>query len=162
MYNLKVFLCIFVILASSRFIPHPPNFTSLIALAFYIPAYFGYRYIYLVLLCLVATDLILGFHSIIFFTWGSVVLIGLFSKFLNKSILNRTLGCIGGAIIFFVITNFGVWLSGSYGYTLNGLINCYTLALPFFGNTLISTIIYSFLIELIYFIYLKYYSKRIN
>ena len=52
-----------------------------------------------------------------------------------------------GALIFFIVTNFGVWSLGSYGYTWEGLISCYVLALPFFGNTLVGTMIFSLVIE---------------
>ena len=45
MNYLKISLGIFTALAASRFIPHPPNFTSLIALSFYIPALLGTRFI---------------------------------------------------------------------------------------------------------------------
>ena len=62
----------------------------------------------------------------------------------------RLAGALTGAILFYLITNFGVWLNGSYGYSLNGLIACYTLALPFFGYTLISTLVFSVIIEAIY------------
>ena len=57
--------------------------------------------------------------------------------------------------IFYIITNFGVWLLGSYGYTLNGLFSSYILAIPFFGNTLISTILYALIIETIYKFFLE-------
>ena len=147
MNYLKISLGILLVLAASRFIPHPPNFTSLIALSFYIPAVFGVRYIPVVVLALFFTDLIIGFHSTILFTSGSVILIGLISKFFNKSILFRVSGAIVGAVIFFLFSNFGVWLGGYYGYNFNGLISCYLFALPFFGNTLVSTILFSAVIE---------------
>ena len=50
-------------------------------------------------------------------------------------------------MIFFIITNFGVWSLGSYGYTIEGLLACYTLALPFFGHSLISTLVFAVAIE---------------
>ena len=81
MKDLKIFITIFLILASSRFIPHPPNFTSLIALSFYIPAILGLRYIPLLVIAFVITDFFIGFHSLTFFTWGSVIAIGLLSKY---------------------------------------------------------------------------------
>ena len=145
----KITVGVFLILAASRFIPHPPNFTSLIALSFYIPAIFGLRYIWMVLIAFLITDLVLGFHSTLLFTWGSVGLIGYISKYFSKSMTFRLLGAFSGAIIFFIITNFGVWVSGSYGYTLQGFISCYILAIPFFTNTLISTFIFSAVIETI-------------
>ena len=64
-------LSIFFALATSRFIPHPPNFTSLLALAFYVPALLGARYLPALIISFVITDLFIGFHSVIFFTWGS-------------------------------------------------------------------------------------------
>ena len=76
------------------------------------------------------------------------------------------MGAVMGAFIFFLITNFGVWSYGSYGYSIEGFMLCYSLALPFFGNTLISTIIFSVIIELFISIvifaksnYLKYQQK---
>jgi len=54
-----------------------------------------------------------------------------------------------GACLFFLITNFGVWLLGSYEYTINGFILCFTLAIPFFAYSLISTLIFSGIIEII-------------
>ena len=150
MNYIKFFIGIFILLAASRFIPHPPNFTSLIALSFYVPAVFGIRYIPVVILSLAITDMVIGFHSTILFTWGSIILIGIISNFFNKSLIFRISGALTGAVIFFVVTNFGVWLGGSYGYNINGLISCYILALPFFGYTFISTIVFSIIIETVY------------
>ena len=68
----------------TRFIPHPPNFTSLIAISFYIPLIFGIMYMPVVLFSFVITDILIGFHNILFFTWGSVVIIGLLSKYFTS------------------------------------------------------------------------------
>ena len=158
----KISLGIFIALAASRFIPHPPNFTTLLALSFYVPALLGVRYLPILILSFIITDLIIGFHGVTLFTWGSVALVGLGSRFFTKDILNRISGSLLGACLFFIITNFGVWSLGSYGYNLNGIISCYTLALPFFGYSLISTFIFAGVIEGIYkylgfkkFIFLK-------
>ena len=150
MNYLKISIGIFIALAASRFIPHPPNFTSLLALSFYIPALLGVRYLPALLLSFAITDLFIGFHATVLFTWGSVIMIGLLSKYFVFSIYKRISGALIGACIFFLITNFGVWSFGSYGYDLNGLILCFTLALPFFGYTLISTLFFSTAIETIY------------
>ena len=145
----KISIGIFIALAASRFIPHPPNFTSLLALSFYIPAILGIKFIPALVLSFILTDLIIGFHGVTLFTWGSIILIGLMSKFLISNITTRISGALLGASLFYLITNFGVWSLGSYGYSIEGLITCYTLAIPFFGNTLISTLIFSSLIELV-------------
>ena len=158
----KISLGIFVALAASRFIPHPPNFTSLLALSFYVPAILGLRFIPALVVAFVITDLIIGLHSVTLFTWGSIIFIGLSSKFFFSNKLSRIIGALIGATIFFIVTNFGVWSLGSYGYTFEGLILSYTLALPFFGNTLISTIIFSVLIELIISIVTLTKSKHLK
>jgi len=147
---LKISLGIFLALAASRFIPHPPNFTSLIALSFYVPAMMGRKFIISLLISFVITDIFIGFHQTTLFTWGSVLLIGIIAKYFNTSLNYRISGALIGVFIFFLLTNFGVWSLGSYGYSLEGIILCYTLALPFFGYNLISTIIFSVVIETLY------------
>ena len=150
MNYMKISIGIFVALAASRFIPHPPNFTSLLALSFYVPALLGIRYIPALIIGFAITDLFLGFHSTTLFTWGAVIFIGLLSKHFIKNIISRISGALIGACIFFIVTNFGVWSIGSYGYTINGLLTCYTLAIPFFAYSLISTFVFSSIIEAVY------------
>ena len=147
MNYIKIAVGILLMLSASRFIPHPPNFTSLIALSFYVPSIFGRKFIPAVILSFFITDFVIGFHSTTFFTWGSVVIIGLTSKFFFKTAIIRIFGALSGAVVFFIITNLGVWILGSYGYSLKGLLECYTLAIPFFTHSIISTLIFSILIE---------------
>ena len=158
MNYIKISIGIFVALAASRFIPHPPNFTSLLALSFYVPALLGIRYIPALIIGFAITDLFLGFHSTTLFTWGAVIFIGLLSKHFIKNIISRISGALVGACIFFIVTNFGVWSIGAYGYTMNGLLTCYTLAIPFFAYSLISTFIFSSIIEAVY----KFKDKKIK
>ena len=150
---------IFLALAISRFVPHPPNFTSLLALSFYVPALLGIRYLPILIFCFFLTDFIIGFHATTLFTWGSVVIIGLVSKYFISNIYSRISGALSGAVIFFLFTNFGVWLLGSYGYSFNGLLASYTLALPFFAYSLISTLFFSVIIETIYFSFKKRFKQ---
>ena len=150
MHYLRISIGIFIALAVSRFVPHPPNFTSLIALSFYVPALLGLRYLPILILSFIITDLFIGFHGVAFFTWGSVVLIGLFSKYFAKSIVSRVSGALIGSCVFFLVTNFGIWSLGSYGYNFEGFILCYTLAIPFFAYNAISTLIFSGIIEGVY------------
>ena len=159
MSYLKIAIGVIVVLSASRFIPHPPNFTSLIALSFYIPAIFGIKFIPVVILALFLTDIIIGFHLTMLFTFGSVLVIGVLSKYLHNTILTRVFGALCGAVLFYLLTNFGVWINGSYGYTLDGLIACYILALPFFGNTIVSTLLFSVIIETVNKFYQNNFSK---
>lgn len=154
----KIFLQYCLILLSSigaliffRFLPHPPNFTPVIAMAFYLPIFFGMWCIPFVLLAFAITDFFIGFHSLLVWTWGSLALISLISNFSNSILSRLFLSCVS-AVIFYIISNFGVWFSGSlYQYSIEGLIQCYIMALPFFTNTLLSTIIFSLLIEFVVF-----------
>lgn len=161
MKKLKLFCGIFVLLAASRFIPHPPNFTSLIALSFYVPMIFGFKFITIVLTAFIITDLIIGIHDAILFTWGSIILIGTITNFYKNNLPSRFIGILLSCVIFYIVSNLGVWLQGSYGYNLSGFITCYILAIPFFGNTLIATIIYSVVIESLckFIVDKKYFSN---
>ena len=153
MKKFNICVGIFLVLAASRFIPHPPNFTSLIALSFYVPALLGIRYIPAVVISFAITDFVIGYHTGTHWTWGSVLIIGFISSYFTKDLILRLVGVISAAVIFFLITNFGVWTSGMYGYTFQGLLNCFVLAIPFFTFTLISTLIYSVIIETFFKIY---------
>ena len=152
----KISIGIFLVLAASRFIPHPPNFTSLIALSFYIPVIMGLKFIPVLIFCFVVTDYFIGFHSTTFFTWGSILIIGLISQYFKKNIYVRLLGALSASLVFYLFSNFGVWTLGSYSYTFDGLILCYIAAIPFYTNTLLSTIIYSVIIESIIGFYKKF------
>jgi len=153
MNYLKIFIGIFIALSASRFIPHPWNFTSLLALSFYVPAILGLRYIALVIIAFAITDFFIGYHGLILWTWGSVFIIGFLPLYFKNSIKLRIPGALTGAVIFFLVTNFGVWLTGFYGHTVEGLVACYTLAIPFFTSTLLSTFLFSLLIEGVYKLY---------
>ena len=155
MKYLQISIGIFIVLAASRFVPHPPNFTSLIALSFYLPALFGIKFLPVLLISFIITDLMIGVHGTVLFTWGSVILIGFLSKFFILNIISRISGALIGALLFFLITNFGVWSTGYYGYTFEGFVMCYTMAIPFFAHTVISTLVFSSIIEGLITFYLK-------
>lgn len=153
-------ISLILILAFSRLLPHPPNFTPIIAAAM-LSAYF-FRNIYVSLLVLIISmilsDLIIGFYSNYFLVYFSLLLIVvIFSKIIKKiNFKNLFLYGIFSSLIFFIITNFGVWAFGSlYEKNLFGLINCYILAIPFFTNTVFSTIFYSYTAFFLYNINIK-------
>ena len=156
MKYLKISIGIFIALAASRFVPHPPNFTPVIALSFYLPIFFGLWSIPFIILAFATTDYFIGFHNLLIWTWGSLAIIGMISKY-GINFYSRFGMCIIGSLLFFIISNFGVWLTGSlYETTINGLISCYVMAIPFFTNTLLSTIIFCVLIE--FFVFSKYFN----
>ena len=89
------------------------------------PAILGIKFIPALIFSFLITDLIIGFHGLTLFTWGSVIIIGFMSKFFLNDLSKRITGSLLGACLFYLITNFGVWSLGSYSYSLEGLITCY-------------------------------------
>ena len=91
------------------------------------------------LISLFISDLFLGFHDTIPFVYGAFILITLLGKMAKKITLGTVLM---SSAIFFLISNFGVWFY-NYPITLDGLISCFTLAIPFFINTILGDLFYS-------------------
>ena len=149
MFKVLSFIGILIFLSIVRLIPHPPNFTSLVAISFYIPIIFGRNYLPFFFISYVMIDLLIGYHIMTHWTWGSIFLISLFSNFFKEKFYFRFTGVILGTLLFYLVTNFGVYTTGMYGYDVNGIIKAYILAIPFYGNTLISSILFALLIELI-------------
>ena len=140
---LAIALLIFGITA--RLLPHEYNFTPVTAIALFGGAYLSRRYaVILPLALMVISDIFIGLHDTIFFTWGSVILIALLgTQIKDRKTPAIVLGSsLVSALLFFIITNFGAWLSDLYPHNFNGLIDCYTLAIPFFRTTLISSVLY--------------------
>ena len=148
-------ISLILILVFARLIPHPPNFTPIIAVAI-VSGYF-FKNINLSLLTLLfamlISDLFIGFYENVIFVYASLLLITFAFHKINKKINFKNLFIYGfaGSIVFFVISNFGVWALGSpgvydvaYDRNLSGLIECYILAIPFFGNTFLSTLIFAY------------------
>ena len=144
-----------LILALARLIPHPPNFTPVIAVAI-LSGYFFKNLNFSLIILLIAmliSDLFIGFYENVFFVYASLLLITFIFHKISKKInfKNLFVFSFAGSLIFFIISNFGVWILGSpgldnlpYDKNLNGLIECYILAIPFFGNTFLSTVIFSY------------------
>jgi hypothetical protein len=134
--------------AASRLIPHPPNFSPVAALALFGGAQFAdKRVAFLVpLAAMFLSDVLIGLHPLIPVIYGCFALIVCLGFWVRR---NQNLWRIGGAalmgaVLFFVVTNFGVWLFGSYyPKTGAGLLACFVEAVPFFWNTLGSDLFYS-------------------
>ena len=133
-----------VFAAFARLIPHPPNMTPLVAVALFGGATLSKGLGILVpLVAIMASDLALGLHDVVAFTWGSVILMAMLGWWVRPhSHGGRIAGAaVLGSTLFFLVTNFGVWLVGHggsmYPKTLAGLLECYIAALPFYRNALI-------------------------
>ena len=146
--NFLLFLSMVVFILVFRYFPHPPNFTPVLALTLYTSIYFGLRSSPFVILAFAFSDYFLGFHQLLIFTWGSLAIISVIGMF-GKSFVSRLSLLFLSSIIFFICSNFGVWLfSEFYTKDLDGLLQCYVLAIPFFTNTIISTFVFGMLFEI--------------
>jgi hypothetical protein len=131
--------------AVSRFMPHPENFTPIAAMALFGGVYFSKRYAFVIpLVAMVVSDYFIGFHNTVPYVYGSFVLAGLIGIWLKN---HKNVGWIVGAslsssVLFFVITNFGVWVTGGYPQNFGGLVECYIAAIPFFRNTVLGDLLY--------------------
>ena len=147
-------ISLILVLSFSRIIPHPWNFTPILATGIFSGFYFNQIYLssLIVILSMFIGDLFLGFHSTMLFTYISLivgVLLGLNIKKFNYSEI--LFSGVLGSVSFFIITNFGAWATLTmYEKNLNGLFQSYVLAIPFFHNTLISTLLYLFIIKQIF------------
>ena len=146
-----IFVAILVA-AALRLVPHPPNFTPIGAMALFSGAYLGRKGVIAFaapLGALLLSDLVLGFYRgmpTVYFSVALVVIIGWMSL-QRVSPLRIGAAAIASSVLFFVVTNFGMWLSsGFYPRTLAGLQACYVAAIPFFQNTVAGDLFYATLL----------------
>ena len=137
--------------AAMRLLPHPPNFSPIAAVALFSGAYLSKRAIAFVapFAALLLSDLFLGFYPELAFVYLSVaatVLIGwAISK--RKSAGRVAVAALASSVLFYLVTNFGVWLiMDYYPKTLAGLAACYVAAVPFFQNTLAGDLFFTALL----------------
>jgi len=165
-------LILLVVLASfSRILPHIPNFTPIVAIALFSASYFSNKYLAFIIpmLSLWLSDLVINnvilsgyygkfiwFYPGFIWQYASFLIIAIIGiKTLKKRSFIRILGItISSSLVFFLITNFGVWISSSmYPKNIFGILACYTAAIPFYYSTLFGSLFYSFFLFGIYDFY---------
>lgn len=139
---------VILLAAASRLSPHPPNFTPIGAIALFGGAHFRERWLAFVvpLAAMVLSDVIIGWHRLVPLVYGSFVLTVVIGMWLRerKTLLPITGAALASSVLFFVLTNFGVWALGSmYPRTLAGLVGAYAAAIPFFRNTAAGDLFYT-------------------
>ena len=145
MINKNVFLVSLIFFAIlSRFLPHPPNFTPIAAIALLSSKGFNNRWVVFLIpiVSLFISDLFIGLHATIPFVYISFILIALLGLYVKKI---NIVSVLISSTIFFLVSNFGVWLL-YYPNSTEGLVQCYTLALPFFLNTVLGDLVYGALL----------------
>ena len=152
-----VALGLIVLAVVTRLIPHPPNFAPITGIALFAAARFQSKEIAILIpfLGLFLTDLVLGLSGISFFVYIGFGLI-LFLGFRTKRTTVPTI--MFSSLLFFVVSNLGVWLL-YYPLSLEGLISCFTLAIPFFTNTLLGDLVYTGVLFFTFSSIKKYYLQ---
>ncbi len=131
----------------ARLVPHPWNASPVAAIALFGGALLSRRWSLLLPLGIVAlSDLFLGLHATIPFTWSAFALTGAIGWGIRRQPTPTRIlaGSLIGSGFFFVLTNFGVWLIGGlYPRTLEGLWTCYVAAIPFVRATVVGDLVYT-------------------
>jgi len=151
----------------SRLMPHPMNFVPIAAIALFSGAYLNKKYAMLIpIAAMLISDAFIGFYSYMAWVYGSFILIAFVGFWLKKRFDGAGAGkktgyiaatTIVSSVLFFIITNFGVWTSGMYyDMSVSGLIQCYTMAIPFFRNSLAADVIYAAVMFTVYELIVKY------
>ncbi|MCW7461622.1 DUF6580 family putative transport protein [Leptospira limi] len=148
MFQSRVSVAILMVIATvlSRILPHPPNFTPVLAVSLFSGAYLTDRKLALVvpILAMLVSDLYLGFHDLMPVVYGFMVLSVLFGKQIKTSVSKAFGYTLIGSVVFFVVTNFAVWAtSGMYSLNVSGLRECFVMAIPFFQNSILGDFVYS-------------------
>ncbi|MEI6040112.1 MAG: DUF6580 family putative transport protein [Candidatus Berkelbacteria bacterium] len=136
-----------------KFIPNLPNFAPIAAIALFSSVYLNKKYALIIpVVTMIISDLFIGFYNpwLMAAVYGSFVLIGLIGLWVknNKTVTNVIGATLTGSVLFFLLTNFVMWAiqpympAAIYPQTLQGLVDCYTMGLPFFRNTLAGDIFY--------------------
>jgi hypothetical protein len=149
-------LTIFIVLAGAlamgvRLLPHAPNFTPMGALALFVGAYLARTHkaaLLIPVLLMFLSDLFIGFYDLrlMAVVYASFLVYGIIGMFVikQKSAPTVLLGSIGGALFFYLATNFAVWaFSPFYTHNIQGLLLSYEMALPFFRFTLLGDLFFT-------------------
>lgn len=131
-----------------RLLPHAWNFAPIAAIALFAGVYMGRNYaIALPIIAMLIGDIFIGFYAwqlgiVVYMSYAVIGLLGILIK-KHKSLATIIGGGILVSVVFFLATNWAVWqFSSWYAKDLGGLIQCYTMALPFFRNTLMGNLFY--------------------
>ena len=159
--NILLVISLILVAAGSRLLPHWPNFVPVGAMALFGAAALPKRWLAVIVpvLAFYLSDLALnntlyaeyyeGFHwGMNYWTTGAIVLMTVLGLGLlrNTKFSWARIGgaAVGATLVFFLVTNFGVWASGMmYPKSGAGLIAAYAAGLPFLLNSLLANLLFS-------------------
>jgi len=137
--------------AASRFIPHAPNFTPVLAMGLFAGATLSSFWLALLIPCaaMLLSDAFIGFHGTMWGVYLATAIAVLLGYMIRnaQNFLTVTGMSFASAVLFFLLSNLAVWTNpatgAAYPQDLPGLLLCYEAALPFFRNTLFSNLLYA-------------------
>lgn len=134
----------------TRYEIFPPNFAPIAAMALFSGYYLPKKQAFIIpLVTMFISDLFIGFYNplTMLSVYLSFILITLLGKYVKaqKSWGYVAGGVLTGSFLFYLITNFAVWMEPGVTYSrdLQGLLDCYIQAIPFYKYTLAGDIFYS-------------------
>lgn len=144
---IAVAMILIAIAVAYRLFPHPANFTAITAVALFAGTILPRRYALAVpLIAIVVSDVFIGLHSLFLVTWATLVVVTWLShQYLrNISSLRVMSASVGASALFFLTSNFAVWVEGRlYDHTWSGFVTCFYNALPFFRSSLLGDLLFS-------------------
>ena len=148
LYKILPIILLIVFGITCRFLPHPANFTPIGAIAIFGAMYLPKKWsLVLPITTMFIADIFIGFYSlpVMLSVYGSFLIMWFIGSKIrdNKKARNILGGTVLGSILFFLITNWAVWSFGTmYIHNINGLMQSYYMAIPFFRNSLLGDLFY--------------------
>jgi hypothetical protein len=144
----RLWIVIVVLGACARLVPHPWNFTPMMAIGLFAGSHAGKvsTGVLATLFALALSDAVLGFYSGFWYVYAAALI----PVFLGKLIRERrgagviSAAALASSLSFFLITNFIVWATGNmYPRTIGGLSACFLAGIPFYRNQLLGDTFYT-------------------
>lgn len=177
-FALLSMVAMLAVAAVIRFMPHIPNFTPVEGITIFGAAYLGRKHYAFLLpvITLYISDLVINnttarpfFEDQTGFVWYSdymvfnalaLIVVAVISTQTLKKINFITVpaAAVASSVVFYVVTNFGVWLTSQVAYTkdMAGLMACFAAGLPFFKTSLLSTVAFTAVIFTVF----EYFKKQ--
>ena len=135
----RLWIGVVILAAVARVLPHPWNFTPMIALALFAGSQAGGTVMAALttLAALVLSDAVLGFDKALWIVYPAYLVPVLLGRMIRHKpgVTSIALAALASSLSFFVISNFSTWAIGStYPHTATGLAACFVAGLPFYQN----------------------------
>jgi hypothetical protein len=144
----RLWIGMVVLCAAARLLPHPWNFTPLMAIGLFS----GYQAskattgILVTLSALLLSDAILGFYSGMWWVYAAALIPVLLGKLIRNKpgVVTIAAAALASSLSFFVITNFMPWAIGhTYPHTAAGLAASFVAGIPFYRNQFLGDVFYT-------------------